>query len=417
MAFHTSKEIIGTKGNALKGRKIVLCISGSVAAIKSPDIARELMRRGAEVYPVMSKSAEELIHPYLMEWATGNSVVTQLTGKVEHVTLAGEHAQRADLILVAPSTANTISKIACGIDDTPVTTVVSTAFGSSIPIVIVPAMHESLYKHPVVAENIAKLKRLGVEFIGPRIEEGKAKIAEVNEVVEFVTDKLMAKKDLAGKRVVVTAGPTIEHIDPVRIITNRSSGKMGVAIAEEALSRGAETVLIYGPGTASPPSRAKTIRVRTTKEMRDTTLAELKANRCDVLVAAAAAADWAPEKQFDYKVSTHAAPFIDVRLRATPKIIDAVKKASSETLLVAFRAEHGMSDAELVDSAYKRLKAAKADLIVANDVGREGVGFDVDTNEVFIIDSEKNVTHVPLASKREVARKLLDVIAVKINKS
>ena len=416
MAFHTSKEIIGTKSNLLKGRKIVLCISGSVAAVRSPDIARELMRNGAEVYAVMSQnSIAQIIHPYLMEWATGNPVITQLTGKVEHITLAGEHKERADLILIAPSTANTISKIACGIDDTPVTTIVSTAFGSGIPIIIVPAMHESLYKHSIVVENIKKLQSLGVEFVGPRFEEGKAKISETNKIVEIVINKLTTKKNLSGYKVIITAGPTVEHIDPVRVITNRSSGKMGVAISEEALARGAKVSLVYGPGTVSPPSGAKVIRVESTKEMHDAVVSELKSERCDILVATAAVADWTPEKPFSHKVSTHTTKVMNIRLKSTPKIIDVVKKVCPDTFLVAFRAEHGLSDNELIESAYKRLKGAGADLIAANDVSREGVGFTVDTNEVLIVDSKKNVTHVAIASKREVARRLFDVIVDKLD--
>jgi phosphopantothenoylcysteine decarboxylase/phosphopantothenate--cysteine ligase len=220
MSPHTSKEIIGTKSNLLKGQKVVLCITGSVAAIKSPEIARELMRLGAEVFPVMSKNSLQILHPHLMEWATGNPVITELSGKIEHVTLAGDHEHSADLILIAPSTANTISKIAMGIDDTSVTTVVSTAFGSKIPIVIVPAMHASLYNHPIVVTNIDKLKTHGVDFIGPRFEENKAKIATVDEVVAFVRDKLTTSKDLTNLTILITAGPTIEHIDPIRIITN-----------------------------------------------------------------------------------------------------------------------------------------------------------------------------------------------------
>ncbi|MFQ6076715.1 MAG: bifunctional phosphopantothenoylcysteine decarboxylase/phosphopantothenate--cysteine ligase CoaBC [Candidatus Bathyarchaeia archaeon] len=414
MAFHTSKDIIGTKSAVLKGRVIVLCMSGSVAAVRSPDIARELMRRGAEVHVVMSQNARYIVHPYMMEWATGNPVVTELTGKVEHVTLAGEHRRRADLILVAPSTANTLSKIACGIDDTTVTTVVSTAFGSGIPIVIVPAMHESLYKHPIVAENIEKLKALGVGFVGPRFEEGKAKIADVSEVVEAAINRLSAKEGLAGMKVVVTAGPTIEHIDPVRVITNRSSGKMGVAVVDEALSRGAEVTLIYGPGTAVPPRAARVVRVESTKEMHEAVVSELKSGGCDIFVATAAVADWTPEKPFERKVSTHTMPVIDVRLKPTPKIINVVKEISPETFLVAFRAEYGLSDEELVESAYRSLKTAGADLIVANDVGREGVGFGVDTNEVFIVDGERTVIHVPITSKREIARRLLDVVIEKL---
>lgn len=414
MTFHTSKEIIGTKGNLLKGRSIVLCVCGSVAAVRSPDIARELMRNGAEVYVVMSQASQQIVHPHLMEWATGNPVVTQLTGKVEHVTLAGEHEHRADLILVAPSTANTISKIACGIDDTPVTTVVSTGLGSGIPTLIVPAMHESLYQHPIVAENIKTLQLYGIELIGPRFEEGKAKIAEIDEIVEIVTCKLMTEKALSNMRVVVTAGPTIEHIDPVRTLTNKSSGKMGLAVAEEARVRGAEVVLIYGPGTAVPPHGLKVVRVESTKEMYDAVVSDLKSEGCDIFVAVAAVADWAPEKPFDHKVSTHTTSVLDIRMKPTPKIIDIVKEVCPTTFLVAFRAEYGLSDDALVESAYKRMKAAKADLIVANDVGRQGVGFGVDTNEVFIIDGERNVTHVPLSSKREVARRLFDSITAKL---
>jgi phosphopantothenoylcysteine decarboxylase/phosphopantothenate--cysteine ligase len=182
---HPSEDIIGTKGNELKNKKIVLCITGSVAAIKSPEIARELIRHGAQVFPVMTKMAQRIIHPDLMAWATGNSVVSELTGKIEHVELGCN----TDLILIAPATANTISKIVCGIDDTPVTSVISVAFGNKIPILIVPAMHESMYKHPILIQNIEKLRSLKCEFIGPEIKEGKAKIAPVEKIVESVIAK------------------------------------------------------------------------------------------------------------------------------------------------------------------------------------------------------------------------------------
>jgi phosphopantothenoylcysteine decarboxylase / phosphopantothenate---cysteine ligase len=182
---HPSDEIIGTKGTELKNKNIVICITGSVAAIKSPEIARELIRHGARIFTVMSKMAQRIIHPDLMEWATGNSVVTELTGKTEHVVLGKD----TDLILVAPATANTISKIACGIDDTPVTSVITVAFGTSVPIFIVPAMHETMYKHPILIQNIEKLRSLKCEFIGPEIEEGKAKIAQVEKIVKSVIAK------------------------------------------------------------------------------------------------------------------------------------------------------------------------------------------------------------------------------------
>ncbi len=398
----------------MKGRKIVLCITGSVAAVKCPEIARELMRHGAEVYAVMSAMAQKIIHPYLMEWATGNPVVTELTGKIEHVMLVGGEADKADLILVAPATANTISKIACGIDDTPVTTVVSTALGSAVPVMIVPAMHEPLYRNPIVAENIRKLNSLGIEFIGPRIEEGKAKMAETKEIVEAVIRRLTARKDLAGKRVLVTAGPTLEYIDPIRVITNRSSGKMGIALAEEALSRGAEVTLIHGPTVAIPQINIKRIAVETTQEMYQAVVSELKSEKYDIMVAAAAAADWTPEKQYEYKVPTSVEKELLLKLRPTPKIIDVVKDISPDTFLVAFRAEYNLSDEELIQSAYERLKKARADLVAVNDVGRKGVGFGYDTNEVFIVDVDRKVVHIPLTSKREVARHLFDVIVNKI---
>jgi phosphopantothenoylcysteine decarboxylase/phosphopantothenate--cysteine ligase len=412
--IHPSKDIMGSKSSLLKDRKVVLCITGSVAAVKCSEIARELMRHGAEVYTVMSAMAQKIVHSYLMEWATGNHVVTELTGKIEHVMLAGEGVGRADLVLVAPATANTISKIACGIDDTPVTTVVSTALGSGIPVMVVPAMHESMYRHPVVTENFGKLRSLGVEFVGPRVEEGKAKIAEIKEIVDAVVRRLTVKRDLAKRKVLVTAGPTLEYIDPIRIIANKSSGKMGVAIVEEALSRGAEVTLVYGPGTAIPPVGAKIVSVETSQEMYEAAVSELKSKKYDVGIAVAAVADWTPEKKYEYKVPTSIETELTVKLTPTPKIMDALKKVSPDTFLVAFRAEYNLSDEELIQSAYKRLKKAKADLIAANDIGRTGVGFACDTNEVFIVDANKKVVHVPLAAKREVAKRLFDVIIHKL---
>jgi len=414
LSTHPSKRIMGTEGRELKGKRIVLCITGSVAAVQSPEIARALMRRGSDVFVVMSPMAGKIIHPYLMEWATGNEVITELTGKIEHVALVGEHSLRVDLVLVAPATANTISKIACGIDDTTVTSVASTAFGSNCPMIIVPAMHESMYNHPILTKNIKELKALGVEFVGPRVEEGKAKIAKTKEIVNAVIHKLVSGQDFSGLKVLITAGATVEHIDPIRVVTNRSSGKMGVAITEEALSRGAEVTLVYGTGTEAPPSRAHLLTVETTEQMYDAVVSELKSKRYDVVIAVAAAADWTPEKQYSYKVSSHDLHSLELKLKPTAKIINSVKKVSPRTLLVAFRAEYKLPKKELIDSAYKRLLEAKADLIVVNDVGKKGVGFGTDTNEVFIIDKKKNIMHVQLAKKREVARKILDVIKDRI---
>jgi phosphopantothenoylcysteine decarboxylase/phosphopantothenate--cysteine ligase len=410
LSEHPSKRILETKGSELKGKRIALCITGSVAAVQSPEIARTLMRHGAEVFAVMSPMAQKIIHPYLIEWATGNPVVTELTGKIEHVALVGEHSEKVDLVLVAPATANTISKIACGIDDTTVTSVVSTAFGSTCPIIIVPAMHESMYNHPVLKKNIKELKALGVDFVGPRIQEEKAKIARKEEIAEAVIRKLSTKRDFTRFRLLVTAGATLEYIDPVRVITNRSSGKMGTAIAEEAVNRGAEVTLVYGLGQAAPPAGAQVISVETTGQMFEAVVSQLKSKKYDVTIAVAAAADWTPEQPFSYKLSTHTVPSLDLKLKPTKKIIDTVKKISPKTFLVAFRAEYKLGKNELIDSAYKRLLEANADLIAVNDVGKPGAGFEADTNELYVVDKKKNVTHIPMADKRDVARKILDII-------
>ncbi|WNZ29472.1 MAG: bifunctional phosphopantothenoylcysteine decarboxylase/phosphopantothenate--cysteine ligase CoaBC [Candidatus Bathyarchaeota archaeon] len=411
---HPSKDIVGTKGTELKGKNVVLCISGSVAAVRCSDIARELMRHGADVFPVMSQMSQEIIHPYLMEWATGNPVVTELTGKIEHVALTSGNSTKADLILFAPATANTISKIACGIDDTPITSVATTAFGLEIPIMIVSAMHGSMYQHPILLENIKKLKSLGVKFIGPRIEGKTAKIAETEEIVNSVINELTVKKDLTGKKILVTAGPTLEYIDPVRVLTNKSSGKMGIALVNEALSRGAQVTLISGPISISPPHDSKVINVETTFQMHEAVVSELISKKYDIVIAAAAASDWTPEKTYDYKVPTRESSNFTLNLKSTSKIINSVKKVSPETFLVTFKAEYNISDEELIKTAYERLEEPQADLIAANDVGRKGAGFAVDTNELFIIDKERNVVRVPTAQKRAVAKQLLDVIVKKL---
>ncbi|MDH5783144.1 MAG: bifunctional phosphopantothenoylcysteine decarboxylase/phosphopantothenate--cysteine ligase CoaBC, partial [Candidatus Bathyarchaeota archaeon] len=263
-------------------------------------------------------------------------------------------------------------------------------------------------------ENIKKLKGLGVVFVGPRIEEEKAKIAETEEILEVVISKLSASKDFDGMKILVTAGPTLEYIDPVRVITNKSSGLMGIEVTREALLRGAEVTVIYGHGTATPPKEARIVRVETTKEMYEAVVSELKSQKYDAVIATAAATDWTPRKPYDFKVPTRKTSTLNVKLETTPKIIDVVKKISPKAFLVPFKAEYNVSDKELIKNAYQRLKEAKADLIVANDVARKGVGFGVETNEIFIVDKKRRVVHVPLTTKRQTAKNLLDVIAKRI---
>ena len=411
MAFgeHTSKEIIGTKSEELIGKKIILCITGSVAAIKSTEIARELMRRGAEIYAVMSMHSQQIVHPYMVEWATGNPVVTQLTGQIEHVTYAGEHSLRADLILVAPSTANTIGKVACGIDDTPVTTTLTTGIGTGIPVIIAPAMHASMYKHSIVLENIDKLQKHGIEVLMPRFEEGKAKIPGTAEIVHAVIVKLNVKKDLVGKRVLVTGGPTRAYLDAFRYITNPSSGKMGVALAQNALDRGAEVTLVYGPGSAKPPVGVKVINIMGTDDMLEAVQGELGSKKYDTAILSAAAADYGASDRKMEKTPSGKDVWT-IELKPLPKVIENVKKVDADVFLVGFKAEYDLTNEELIQRSYDRMVVAGMDLIVANDVARKNAGFGTDTNEVFIIDTEKQVKHVIIASKYDVASKILDNI-------
>ena len=410
---HTSKQIIGSKGDSLRGRRIALCVTGSVAAIKSPEIARELMRLGAEVYTVMTPMAQKIIHPYMMEWSTGNPVVTELTGQIEHVTLGGEHADRVDLVLVAPSTANTIGKAAAAIDDTPVTTLLTTAIGAGIPIIIAPAMHASMYKHPIVVENIRKLEAIGVEVLMPRLEEEKAKIPGTDEIVAAVLRRLTGEGNLKGVRVLITAGPTREYLDGFRYISNPSSGKMGVAIAETAIRRGAKVTLIYGPGTAPPPAGAKVVRVESTEEMLEAVVSILKEEKQDVAILSAAASDYGASERRMIKTPSGMERW-HLELRPLPKIIERVKHVDPGVYLVGFKAEFSVSDDELVRRARTRMDEVGMDLIVANDVAREKVGFGADTNEVFIIDGECNTIHIPVTSKDKIAERLLSIVKDKI---
>ncbi len=406
---HPSKDIVGTDGTELVGKKIVLCITGSVAAYRAIDLARLLMRHGAEVHAVMTEStATTLLHPEMMKWATGNDVVTKLTGNLEHIMLADYGM--SDLIIVYPCTANTIGKMAAGIDDTPVTSVLSVALGSKIPIIIAPAMHEAMYENKFIQQNVDRL-RMYTTFVEPSLEEGKAKVAEPQQVVA-VAIRILSKGPLSGKRVIVTAGSTVEHIDPIRVITNTSSGKMGIAIAKEAERMGADVTLIYGHGSEQPDGR--TIRVRTSEEMYRSVVSELSSKKYDIAIMTAAVADYTPAKKSDKKIDMRVGK-MELSLVATKKIIDEVKKKSKETFLVAFKADYGVSDSVLIEKAYKKLQESSADVVVANDLGRRGSESGSDKNQVFIVNKKKQVIHVPLESKAVVARKILELVAESIN--
>jgi phosphopantothenoylcysteine decarboxylase/phosphopantothenate--cysteine ligase len=346
-----------------------------------------------------------------MKWATGNDVVTRLTGNLEHIILADYGM--SDLIIVYPCTANTLGKVAAGIDDTPVTSILSVALGSKIPIIVAPAMHEAMYENIFVQQNVSKLKEHMV-FIEPKIEGGKAKVADPEHILNATISVFSNKAPLSGKRVLVTAGSTIEYIDPIRVITNLSSGKMGVAIAQEAQRMGATVTLVYGHGTLSPET-GRIVRVNTAEEMYKVVVSELSSKRHDIAVMAAAVADFAPAKRSDKKIDTKLGK-MELSLVATRKIIDEVKNNSKDTFLVAFKADYSVSESVLIEKAYRKLKECDADIIVANDLGRKSSEPGSDKNEVFIVDRDKKIVHLPPESKAQVARRLLELVAEFVNR-
>jgi phosphopantothenoylcysteine decarboxylase / phosphopantothenate---cysteine ligase len=410
--FYSSRDITGTDGREIEGKKIVLCITGSVAAYRSIDLARQLIRHGAEVYTVMSEAVgSTLLTPEMMKWATGNNVVTKITGDLEHIALADYNM--SDLIVVYPCTANTIGKVANGINDTPVTSVLSVALGSRIPIIIAPAMHESMYENRLIQENIQRVEDQGVDFLQPTITEGKAKVVSPEQMLQSVITKFTnsTKSFFFEKNILVTAGGTIEYIDPIRVITNLSSGKMGNLIAEEAIRLGANITLVYGHGTYSTKSlpNLNIVRVNTSNEMYDVVMSELSSKRYDVAILSAAVADFTPERKAIKKIRTSTGKFL-LPLSPTQKIINHVKHMSKQTFLVGFKAEYNASDSNIIKGAYRKLKECKGDLIVANDVGRKNSAIGSESNEVFVIDRHRNILHLPPQNKMSIARKLLDVI-------
>ncbi|MDE1828881.1 MAG: bifunctional phosphopantothenoylcysteine decarboxylase/phosphopantothenate--cysteine ligase CoaBC [Thaumarchaeota archaeon] len=385
MRKHPSLDIVSSDGTELVGKKIVLCITGSVAAYKSIELARFLMRHGADVTCVASKAATDLIKPSYFKWATGNEVITKLTGNLEHIKVADY--KQSDLIIVYPCTANTLGKLAHGIDDTPISTVLSVGFGSKIPIIISLAMHQAMYENPAVRKNIEFLKDK-VSFIEPQFIEGKAKAAEPEQVLDFVLKKYGASLVFEGKKVLITAGPTLEYIDPIRVITNQSSGKTGVLLAQELVSAGAKVTLIYGPGTETPPKGAKVVRVQTSMDMLKAVQGEMR-NRFDIVILAAAVSDYTVEKPSKTKIKSNADKIV-VKLKKVPKIIDEIKKIQRDAFLVGFKAETNVSKKELIVSSRKKLGESRADMIVANDIGAR-YKKDPSKNNVVIIDSKDSL--------------------------
>ncbi|HJR85829.1 MAG TPA: bifunctional phosphopantothenoylcysteine decarboxylase/phosphopantothenate--cysteine ligase CoaBC [Nitrososphaeraceae archaeon] len=417
---HISKEIIGMHSNILKGKKIVLCITASVAAYKAIDLSRTLMRNGAEVFPVMSKSTQsKLLTEDMMNWATGNKTVSELTSDLEHIALA--NYGKSDIVIVYPCTANTLGKFANGIEDNPVTTVLSVAFGSGIPIVIAPAMHEAMYENIIIMENIKKLKSLGVSILEPSISEDKAKVISADKVIEFVINKIAAPKPKTKSKInaLVTAGSTVEYIDSIRILTNLSSGKMGLNIAQQCLDKGFNVTFVYGHGSLniSDHPRMKIIRIKTTEEMLKTVKDRILDEKQQIVFHTAAVADFTishSNKKIPNKIDTRNGTK-SINLIPTPKIVDKIKQFDKNIFLVAFKAEYGISKELLIKRAIDKLKECKGNLIVANDVSRKGCDFGSDTNEVYVIDEEEKIIHIPLQLKEKIACELLEIVCKKLD--
>ena len=383
---HPSLDIVSSYGIELSGKRIVLCVAGSVAAYKAIELARLLMRHGADVRCVTSNAVTKLIQPDYFKWATGNEVITKLTGELEHIRLADYN--QSDLIIVYPGTANTLGKLANGIDDTPVSTVLTVGFGSKIPILMCLAMHESMYDNSAVKKNIEFLKNK-IEFISPQLIEGKAKAPEPEDVLQYVLIKFGFSSKLKNKKVLMTAGPTIEYIDPVRVITNLSSGKTGTLLASELISAGAKVTLVYGPGNQTPSKGIKVINVTTSKEMFDATKKELK-KKFDIVIMAAAISDYTPENPSKSKIKSDKKSLI-IRLKKAPKIIDLVRKYQKNALLVGFKAETNLTKIALIKSSQKKMKESGADIIVANDIGKK-YQKNTDYNQVLILNNKKTIS-------------------------
>ncbi len=381
---HPSLDIVSSYGVELSGKRIVLCVAGSVAAYKAIELARLLMRHGANVTCVASNAVTKLVQPDYFRWATGNEVITKLTGELEHIRLADYN--KSDLIVVYPATANTLGKLANGIDDTPVSTVLTVGFGSKIPILMCPAMHASMYDNLAVKKNIEFLKNK-IEFLSPQMIEGKAKASEPEDVLEYVLKKFGFSSILKNKKILMTAGPTVEYIDPLRVITNQSSGKTGVLLASELISAGSKVTLVYGPGVVKPPKGAKVIKVLTSKEMYETVKKQMK-KKFDVMIMAAAVADYTPENPSKKKIKSTQNK-IKISLKRVPKIIDQVKKFQKNIILVGFKAEVNLSKKDLIRVARKKLQESNADIIIANNIGSSRYKKNSNNNEVLIIDSGK----------------------------
>jgi len=386
----------------LANKTIVLGITGSIAAYKAADLASKLVQAGARVEIVMTGAATRFIAPLTLRSIVGRPVVTdmfELTSEfsIEHVALA----EAAEVVVIAPATANIMAKLAVGIADDMLT---CTVLATKAPVIVAPAMNDSMFQNPITQDNLAKLKARGFTIVGPargRLASGKigwGRLAEVEEILGTIKQVLGRKGDLAGKRIVVTAGGTQEPIDPVRYVGNRSSGKMGYAIAEAARDRGAEVKLITAPTSLPGPVGMEVIHIETAIQMKEAVAKAV--TQADVLIMAAAVADYQPKDVAKAKIKKES-PTLTLELIRTPDILTEVK---GKFLKVGFAAE----SEDVVANARKKLEKKQLDIIIANDITDASSGFGVDTNKVTLISRDGKIESLPLLTKREVADRILD---------
>jgi phosphopantothenoylcysteine decarboxylase/phosphopantothenate--cysteine ligase len=390
----------------LKGKTVVLGVSGSIAAYKAVELASQLTQAGSTVEVIMTEAATEFIAPLTFRNITGRPVVTKMFElaseySVEHVALA----EAADVVVVAPATADVIARIAVGMADDMVS---CTVLATKAPVIVAPAMHAAMYENQVTQDNLAKLKARGFTIVGPdygRLASrgiGLGRLVDVNEILGTICQVLGRSGDLAGRRIVVTAGGTQEPVDPVRCLTNRSSGKMGYALAEAARDRGAAVVLISAPTSLPKPVGVDLVNVDTAQQMYEAVKKAVV--KSDVLIMAAAVADYRPRRVSKSKIKRELASSLTLELERTPDILSEVK---GNFLRVGFAAE----SEKIIANAKAKLERKQLDLIVANDIMAKVSGIGADANQVVIIDRKGKVDELPLMAKREVADRILDKIA------
>jgi phosphopantothenoylcysteine decarboxylase/phosphopantothenate--cysteine ligase len=388
----------------LKDKKIVLGITGGIAAYKSAELTREFVKKEAFVRVIMTKNASWFITPLTLQTLSGHPVFTEMFTPVKEFDMAHiSLAEYADIIVIAPATANIIGKIASGLADDILTT---TVMATKAPVLICPAMNVNMYNNAIVKDNISKLIAGGYMFMVPGYgelackAEGYGRLPEITDIVEEV-ESILTPKDLMGEKILLTAGPTREPFDPVRYITNYSSGKMGYALAIAAKRRGARVTLISGPTALPAPRDMKFIPVASAVEMRDAVMENLGSST--VVIKAAAVADYRPSSRSARKIKK-GVDGLDLQLERNPDIILEVGGKKGNRILVGFAVE----TENLVQNAMVKLKKKNMDIIVANDVTKEGAGFGYDTNIIKIISADGKIENVPLMSKMDVAHRILD---------